>query len=525
MVGAAPPSGAALAEALIHAAGDGLVAIDEQGVIIIFNPAAGRIFGQDPSQMLGKGLESLFVPGMFSAHQQYVVDFFAGHGRGVVGTAIETVGRHSSGASVPIEISLTSTQVEGRTLVLASIRDITERQESLRRNQLLVEQLTQAQKMEALGTLAAGIAHDFNNMLGAIMGFSSAMTRELDQSHRHFEDANQILTIARRAKRLTDKLLAFSRKSDVKTEAFSVNRMVRDVLALLSRTIPKSIVFKTKLAQEVWSKGDRTQIEQVLLNLCLNARDAMPDGGELQIETARRSLDSKEAEPLGLPPGDYCRISAQDTGLGMDAATVSRALEPFFSTKPTGEGSGLGLSLVYSTIRSHGGQVSITSEEDKGTEVVFYLPATDTRPVPDEPEPTEKRQSLGQGETILLVDDEKHLRDMAKRLLEGLGYNVLLAESGEEAEALYRQQHETIDLVILDVVLVGISGAETLDRLKEIDEQVRVLVSSGYSPDGEPKHLLRRGVCGFIQKPYGIEEVSQAIQKALAGAVEGSSNA
>lgn len=383
-------------------------------------------------------------------------------------------------------------------------------------DQALVEQRSQTQKMEALGTLAAGIAHDFNNMLGAIMGYASAMTRELDESHRHFSDAQQILTIARRAKRLTDKLLAFSRQSDFKVEAFSINRVVRDVVGLLSRTIPKNIVIKTRLAKNIVTEGDRSLLEQVLLNICLNSRDALPDGGQIRIETHRAEIDADEASRLGIAAGSYNRLAVSDDGVGMDRSVLGRVFEPFFTTKPAGEGSGLGLSLVYSTVKSHGGQVTIESVPGEGTEVVVHLPvSTSKQREAVRAVESGERPVIGKGERILLVDDERHLRDMAKRLLEGLGYQVVLAESGEEAEAYYRDHHRDVDLVILDVVLVGLSSTETLRRLREIHQGVKVLVSSGHSRDGEPKHLLRRGVSGFIQKPYGIEEVSQAIQKAL----------
>lgn len=509
------PTRAALAEALLSATGDGLIAIDQRGVVVFFNPAAARLFGRDPSSMIGQTLEPLFLPEMFVEHQRYVTDFFARQVSDDYKQTIETVGQHSDGSTVPVEITLSATTVEGQRLVIASVRDVSQRRQSDDRNRALMEQLTQAQKMEALGTLAAGMAHDFNNMLGAIMGYASAMTRELDKSHRHYTDVDQILSVARRAKRLTDKLLALSRRSDSEFEPLALNSIVQDVVGLLQRTIPKNIIFKTRLVKGVYLEGDRTQLEQVLLNICLNSRDAMPDGGEIVLKTRTIELDQAAAKPLALVPGKYCELVVADDGLGLDPETLSRAFDPFFSTKPSNEGSGLGLALVYAMVTGHRGQVVIDSEEGEGTAVTVYLPATDIKPVQEIPREI-GRQIRGRGETILLVDDERHLRDMAKRLLEGLGYKVTLAESGEEAEAIYRQQHESIDLVILDVVLVGLSGAETLDRLREIDNDVRVLVSSGYDREGEPRHLLDKRVCGFIQKPYGIEEVNQAIQRALA---------
>ena len=422
----------AMAEVLIAAAGDGLVAIDSHGKIVVFNPAAGAIFGVDPESMIGKTLESLFVPGMFVEHQRYVQDFFAGRGRGAMGTAVETEGWHSAGRTVPVEISLSAAEVGGRRMVLASIRDITRRREADAQNRALREQLAQAQKLDAIGELAAGIAHDFNNLLGAILGYASAMSIELPRDHRHYADVTRIIGIVRRGRTLTENLLAFTRQTEETFEPLSINRVVEEVAGLLRRTLPKNIIITTKLGKEVYAEGDRSQLEQCLMNLCLNARDAMPDGGELRLQTSRVDLDDGRAGALGLPPGSYCVVCTTDNGVGMDQATLSRAFEPFFSTKSRGEGSGLGLPLVGAAVKNHRGRVRLESEPGQGTAVTIYLPTTDTPPAPERPiraEASPPQQGLG--ETILLVDDEQQLREMAKRLLEAIGYRVVLAENGE----------------------------------------------------------------------------------------------
>lgn len=379
--------------------------------------------------------------------------------------------------------------------------------------QTLMERLARIQKREALGSLAAGYAHDVNNMLGAIMGHASNMILQLEQNHESYPDAEQIITVARRVKRLTDRLLTLGRHPEHASEPLSLNRIVMDVMALLARTLPKSIVFKTRLAKNIGAESDRAQLEHLLLNLCLNARDALTDGGEILIQTRSVALDEQAAQTLELQPVRYSVLSVKDNGQGMEPDVLAHALEPFFSTKQ--ECSGLGLTLAEDTARRYNGRITIDSQRGKGTEVKVYLPYVEAAPDTRSQPPAAKELVLGQGETILLVDDEKHLRQMAKRLLEGLGYHVLLAESGEEAEAIYRNKRNSIDLVILDVVMGGIGGAETLDRLKAIDQEVRILVSSGHNENGEPRQLLRQGVSGFIQKPYGIEEVNEAIQQAL----------
>jgi PAS domain S-box-containing protein len=504
----------ALAEALIAAAGDGLVAVDRSGEVVVFNPAAGRIFGVDPESMIGQTLDRLFQPGEYERHQRYIDRYFAGDGSGSVGSTLEVEGWHREGRPVPLEISLSATTAAGHQLVLASIRDVSARKEAARRNQELMQQLTQAQKMEALGTLTAGIAHDFNTNLQTILGFASALIKELPEGQRHHQDVKQILNAVQASMGLVKKLLDYGRKSQERLEVLSLNRVVRDVVGLLRRSLPADVRIKTRLARNIHTQGDPIWLQHALMNICLNARDAMPDGGELHLQTRNVELCAEEASARGLEPGRYCELTASDTGQGMPPDILQRIFDPFFSTKPRGEGSGLGLAMVQTTVVSHGGSVSASSEPGVGTQFTIYLPATDAVPSQRRPAPAAEAPH-GNGETILLVDDEQHLREMAERLLSGLGYQVLLAESGEEAVAVYRKHHQQIALVVLDMVMTGIDGAETLVRLRRLDQGVKVLASSGYRKDAQPQRLLKMGVSGFLQKPYGIEEISQTIRQAL----------
>jgi len=503
-------------ESFVENAADGLVAIDRRGRIVLFNRAAGGIFGVDPAAMIGKQMESLFVPDTFVEHQRYVREYFEGKGRGVVGTTLETEGWHSEGRRVPIEISLSLAGEGEAQIVFAAVRNVTGRRAAAQHAEALLNQLGHAQRLEALGLLAAGIAHDFNNVLGLVLGYASAMVAEIDRDHRHHQDASQIVSLVRRARKLTDDLLLYSRQGEIALEVLSLNRVARNVSGFLRRTLPKNIIIKNRLARGANAEGDYGQLEHCLMNLCLNARDAMPDGGELTIQTARAEIGEERAEQLGIAPGSWCQLCVSDNGVGMDLETRNHALDFFYTTKPAGAGSGLGLALVRAAIQRHGGTVRIESEEGKGTRVELWLPATDA-PLSRVPMPGVPTGVHGSGETILLVDDESHLREMAKRLCEGLGYQVLLAASGEESVETYREQHASIALVVLDVMLGGsLSGAETLVKLREIDPQVRVLVSSGFAPSGAPNQLLEQGVAGFIQKPYGIDEIGEAIRRALA---------
>ena len=507
---------AALADALIAAAGDGLVVIDDTGSIVVFNPAAGRIFGQDPEQVLGSDLRSLFCPDTFHEHQHYIGEFFAGRGRGVVGTTLELDGWHSDGHPVPLEISLSATTVDGRQLVLAAIREVSARREAARKNQELMQQLIQSQKMEALGTLAAGIAHDFNTNLQTIIGFASSLVAELDPNQPAHADMERILTAAEQGKQMTRKLLAFSREADDRREVLSLNAVVRDVVGVLRRTLPREIAIHTQLLPSVRTEGDPIWLQAALMNLCLNARDALPDGGQIVIQTRTTSLDEQEAAALSLQAGRHAVLVVRDTGVGMSPSVTEHIFDPFYSTKPRGKGSGLGLSMVKTTVQQHRGAVRVQSEPGKGTTFTIHLPASADEPRPIRRTPTDIPLVVGSGEKVLLVDDEAMLLEMGRRLLKNLGYKPLLARTGEEAVALL-QQESPVAMAILDVMLDGTTAAQTLDLLRELDSELPVLLSSGFKRDNHPEELAHKRVDGFLQKPYSIEEFSRAIREVLEG--------
>lgn len=390
--------------------------------------------------------------------------------------------------------------------ILAIAEDVTERRR-------LEELLRQTQKMEAIGTLAGGIAHDFNNLLTGILGYASVLQQEVPPDSVLYRDLGAIVDSATRASELTQQLLTVARSSlQREWKPLDVNRLVQEVVGLVQRAMDPSIVVRLHLAEALRAvEGDAGQLHQTLLNLCLNARDAMPNGGDLTIETANVELSEEEARSIpDLRAGPYVVVSVTDTGVGMDASVRERIFEPFFTTKE--HGRGLGLAMAYGIVRAHGGTIHVYSELGHGSTFKVYLPAQQGTPatVPGRP------RELPRGrETILVVDDEESVRAVLRRMLERAGYTVLEAPDGRAALQLYRERAGTIHLVILDLTMPGLGGRETLRRLKELDPNARVLVSSGYSENGRAGEVASLGACGFLQKPFHIATVLQKVREAL----------
>ncbi|MEW6326971.1 MAG: response regulator [Thermodesulfobacteriota bacterium] len=390
-----------------------------------------------------------------------------------------------------------------------------EREIRRREKEILQEQLFQAQKMEAIGTLAGGIAHDFNNLLSGILGYASYGKMLLSEGHPVYRHIEIIEKSAERAAELVRQMLGFARGGKYQVRKVNCNQIIEEVVRLLSRTIDKSISIETHLTPDLAPiLADMVQIQQVILNICINARDAMPQGGRLILETANVTLDEVYAwKHLGATPGRYILISISDTGIGMESAVKKRIFEPFFTTKEKGKGTGLGLAMVYGIVKSHGGYVNFYSEKGRGTRFNVYLPIARG----DEFDiPATGPTAIPEGkETIFLIDDEEVIRDMGKEVLESLGYKVLLARDGSEALEIYAEKKDVIDLVILDIVMPRIGGKKTFKKLKEINPKIKVIISSGYSVNGEAQDMLNSGACGFIQKPYRVDELSAIVRQAL----------
>ena len=378
----------------------------------------------------------------------------------------------------------------------------------------LEAQLQQAQKMEAIGTLAGGIAHDFNNLLMAIQGYTSLMLLNTDPSHPHYEKLKSIEKYVQSGAELTKQLLGFARGGKYDVKPINLNTLLHQSSQMFGRT-KKEIVIHENYDEDLWLvEADQGQLEQVFLNLYVNAWQAMPGGGELFLETSNVTLDELSMRPYNIPPGRYVKIRVRDTGVGMDEKTRQRIFEPFFTTKKMGRGTGLGLASVYGIIKNHNGIIEVASKKGEGTTFEIYLPASKKKVEGKAPEQEELIKGPG---TVLLVDDEDMIIEVGSEILKALGYQVFAAKSGGEAIEIYEKHKEDIDVVILDMIMPGMGGGETYDHLKELDPTVKVLLSSGYSIDGEASEILDRGCNGFIQKPFNIRALSQKLREILNG--------
>ena len=392
--------------------------------------------------------------------------------------------------------------------------EIEERKQAEEERKKLQAQLIQAQKMEAIGTLAGGIAHNFNNILMGIQGRASLMMVDKDPSHPDYEHLNGVEESVRMATELTRDLLGFARGGKYEVKPTDLNTLIRHENSMFGCT-KKEIQFHGKYANDLWAvEVDRGQIQQILLNLYINAWQAMPGGGDLYIQTENVTLDEVDLRPSEVTPGRYVKISVTDTGTGMDEETRQRIFDPFFSTRGTGRGTGLGLPSVYGIIKNHRGFIDVYSEKGEGSTFNIYLPASEKEAVKEGPG-TDRYEIQYEKGTVLLVDDEGMVIDVGQRMLERLGYQVLIARSGKEALDVYGKKIKEIDLVILDMIMPSMGGGETYDRLKGIDENVRVLLSSGYSINGQARKIMDRGCNGFIQKPFSLNDLSIKVKEAL----------
>jgi PAS domain S-box-containing protein len=410
-----------------------------------------------------------------------------------------------SGEEFWVELTAVLIDWEGRPATLNFLRDITEKKR-------LETRIQQAQRMEAIGTLAGGLAHDFNNLLMAIQGNASLMLLKKDPGDPDYARLKNIEQYVRNGAEHTKQLLGFARGGKYEVKAADLNEIVEKSSAMFGQT-RKEITIHKKYEMEIWAvEVDRAQIQQVLMNFYINAWQAMPGGGDLFIETENAKLGRSFVRPHGIKPGKYVKLSLTDTGVGMDKNTQQRIFDPFFTTKEMGRGSGLGLALAYAIIKNHGGIIDVSSKKGEGSTFIIYLPVSE-KDVPREKELPE--EILEGTETILLVDDEEMIIDAGREMLEEMGYTVLTAISGQDAIEAYRERKDEIHMVILDMIMPEMGGGETYHKLRELNPEIKVLLSSGYSVDGQATEILERGCNGFIQKPFNMKEISHKIKGIL----------
>ena len=483
---------------------DIIYSLHPDGAISYVNPSWKRLLGHDEEEVLGR----FFID--FAREQDrrtYRKLFKSLRDDGKVVRNYIGVVLDKDGAERVFNMnSAFNRDSEGKIIsFVGTMTDITEQRE-------LEKKLSHAQKMESIGTLAGGIAHDFNNLLMGIQGYASLTLLDLDPSHPHYQRLKRIEEQVQSGADLTRQLLGFARGGRYEVKPADMNDIIKKTSSMFGRT-KKEIIIHRKYEKDLWTvEVDQGQMEQVFMNLYVNAWQAMPGGGEIYLETENVFLEGEQAFPYTVKPGKYVKITFTDTGTGMDAKTKERIFDPFFTTKEMGRGTGLGLATVYGIIKGHKGVINVDSELGHGTTFSIYLPASEKEAVKEKA----AAGSIARGtETILLVDDEKMVLEVSKAMLESLGYGVYAAGSGQEAIAVYLEKRNEIDLVILDMIMPGISGGETFDRLKEINPDIRVLLSSGYSIEGQARTIMDRGCNAFLQKPFQLEMLSRKVREVL----------
>ncbi|MGI9658085.1 MAG: PAS domain S-box protein [Gaiellaceae bacterium] len=484
------------------------IAVLQEGQIVFANPAGLRLFGAERDEdVVGRAVSELIAPDSQAAVESMIEHLIDAGEATPFG---EERFRRLDGSQIDVEVAARLTTYQGEPATQLVLRDVTERRQAERERTKLEEQLRQAQKMEAVGQLAGGIAHDFNNLLTAITASSEFLLTDLESDHPLREEAQEINVAAGRAGSLTQQLLAFSRKQMLLPEVLDVNDVVSEMNRMLRRLIGTDVELETVAPDGLWSvTADRGQLEQVLVNLSLNARDAMPAGGRLTVETANRYVEESEAdEQFDLAPGRYVCITVTDTGVGMSQETQAHAFEPFFTTKDVGKGTGLGLATVHGIVNQSDGRVEVASELGRGTTVTVYLPARDE----DSHEEMEPNMTYASGErgTIMLAEDDALVRRVASKSLTRQGFLVIEAASGTEALEIVRNHTGPVDLLVTDVVMPGMRGTELATELRRARPNLKVLYMSGYTGDA----MREQGVppdSEFLAKPFTQVEIARKV--------------
>jgi two-component system, cell cycle sensor histidine kinase and response regulator CckA len=494
---------------LLETAPTGIVITNESGMVVQANAEALRIFGYVRRELIGQTIDMLLPERLGHAHEEQLSGYLKEPHVRPIGLGLELFARRKDGTEFPAEISLGQLATEEGTLVSATVVDITARKR-------MEEQLRIAQRMEAIGNLAGGVAHDFNNLLAVILGCSDVVLDTLAPEHPAAKKVEMIRKAGASAADLTRQLLAFSRQQMLQPRVLDLKVIVERTEVLLGRLLGENIALTISLEASLGCvKADPGQVEQVLLNLAVNSRDAMPQGGCLKIEAHNCELDdSYRDEQEAVIPGRYVMLAVEDTGCGMDRETQSRIFDPFFTTKEIGKGTGLGLATVYGIVKQSGGYIRVDSEPGKGSKFKVYLPRVEEAAEPstrEEPEATVLRGC----ETILLAEDSASLREVAVQYLESLGYTVLEAPSGREALERAKDFQGPIHLLLTDVVMPEMSGPELAVQLAGLRPGIKVILTSGYTDDAISRQGALDPAAVFIQKPYRPKALVRKIREVL----------
>ncbi|NNN05186.1 MAG: PAS domain S-box protein [Elusimicrobia bacterium] len=496
---------------LLESSPDAVVVVDAEGRIVLVNTQTERLFGYTREELHGKILETLMPERFRAGHPGLRAGYDAQSPARPMGGNLELYALRKDGRELPVDVLLSPISTPEGPLFMSVIRDISERQ-------ALEAQLRQAQKMESVGRLAGGVAHDFNNLLTAINGYASLLMDALPKDDSKRQDVKEILVMGKRAAALTQQLLAFSRRQMLATKRVDLNEIVGGTVRMLKRLIGENIKLETRLAAHpCMVKVDAGQIEQVLINLAVNARDAMPDGGTLVIATKTVAMpDEFFRNRPSLKRGPLVELCVSDTGEGMNEAVLSRLFEPYFTTKEMGKGTGLGLSTVHGIIKQSMGEIEVESAPNKGTTFCIYLPETEAV---TEGQASKKTgpAAIGGDEVVLLVEDEESVRRLVERVLKGSGYTVLAAANGREALKALEVRAKPVDLVITDVVMPGMNGRELAQEIASRNMSPRTLYISGYTDEAIVQHGVLEPGLAFLYKPFTTDALLRKMREVLDG--------
>ena len=501
-----------LTQFAVDRAGDAAYWMGPDGRLIYVNDQACKVLGYSRGELLSMTIHQI--------NPDYPEEAWGAHWEELRRRKTFTVeSRHiaKDGRVLPVEVTVNHVEFDGKEFNCASARDIRARVEAQEKSRLLEAQLIHARKMEAIGGLAGGIAHDFNNLLTGILGYSNLIKVKAAPGSEAFAAAGAIQDAADRASLLTAQLLGFARKGKNLTVPVDIHKTIGDVAGLMERTMDKNIRIRRCLAPgPVAVSGDPTQLQQFLMNLAMNARDAMPEGGELTLSTRTVLLDEDFCSShAGAAPGRYAQIDVADTGMGIPKDHQEKIFDPFFTTKEQGKGTGLGLSMVFGIVKNHGGILEVESDVGAGTLFKVYLPLADGCAEATDAEFSRNAETGSSRGRILLIDDQETVREVCSAMLSTLGYTVTTAADGREGVEQYRRFGKDVDLVIVDMIMPKLGGRDCFREIKTMNPGVRALLSSGFSLDGSIQEIMDEGIAGFIQKPYRLEELSDAVTKAI----------